>query len=359
MTDLATSDVFLVGSVPVASDDSQEVFRLCAAALGDRVFALPDGETGARRMWIGALGETTFSRHPDLEDAPDLGAPFGGFRVKSGVTSISLQGLLPYADAALASWKTFTQLRAAGEVPAGVRLQMSVPTPHAAVGGYFADVETEWPLLMGAYRAAIVADIERVLDVIPAEDLAIQWDFCTELVDIVGADVGQRVADEVWPWNPGGSADEKLEQHTSAQYVAPLSASIPPQTLLGYHICLGTWPQAPAVPARDLTRAVQAANALVANTPRAVDFLHLPSVRDADREFFAPLADLDVASARVFIGVESKDGREALVRRAGAAREFLPSFGVSHYCGYGRDLEDEMPDLLSVLRDGADELARI
>jgi hypothetical protein len=134
MTNLSTSDVYLVGSVPVASDGSEEVFRLCVGALGDRVFALPDGETGPRRMWIGALGQTTFSRHPDLEDAPDLGAPFGGFRVKAGVTTISLQGLLPYADAALASWKAFTQLREAGDIPAGVRLQMSCrpPTPRSA-----------------------------------------------------------------------------------------------------------------------------------------------------------------------------------------------------------------------------------
>jgi len=54
----------------------------------------------------------------------------------------------------------------------------------------------------------------------------------------------------------------------------------------------------------------------------------------------------------VFLGAEWKDGREALLRRVKAAREFLPSFGISHYCGYGRDTVERMPQLLDVIRAG-------
>ena len=53
MSRLQESDVFLVGSVPLES--AEEVFRVCSEKVGDRVFALPDGELGPRQMWILAL----------------------------------------------------------------------------------------------------------------------------------------------------------------------------------------------------------------------------------------------------------------------------------------------------------------
>lgn len=356
MTQLGNSDIFLVGSIPVASDTPEEALRLCAKSVGDRVFALPDGEVGDRRMWIGGLGKTTFSRHPDLEPAPDVAGPFGAFRLKSGSNDISLNGYLPYADAALSSYGIFRELRKSGAIAADVRFQVSLPTPHAAIGGYFGDTKREWPMLLRAYEKAIVADIARMIAGIPAGDLVIQWDYCTEICDIVGTDSGQRSIDGLWPWNPQASAEEKFAQYTGASYIAPLAAQIPEQVLLGYHICLGTWPQVPFASARDLTYVVRAANAIVKHTPRRIDFLHLPVVPTAGREFFAPLTRLDIGDARVFLGVEAKDGREALLRRARAAREFLPSFGISHYCGYGRDTVNDMPALLGDLRAGADGL---
>jgi|KBSMisStaDraftv2_1062788.scaffolds.fasta_scaffold01482_12 hypothetical protein len=356
MTRLDKSDIFLVGSVPVAGDTPEEALRLCADSVGDRVFALPDGEVGERRMWIGGLGKTTFSKHPDLEPAPDVAGPFGAYRLKPGVTTISLVGYLPYADAALSSYKCFSALRSSGAFPADVRFQASLPTPHAAVGGYFGDTRREWPMLLRAYEKAIVADIARMVAGIPAKDLAIQWDYCTEICDIVGTDSGQRSLDGLWPWNPQATAEEKFAQHTGASYLAPLSARIPEDVLVGYHICLGTWPQVPFAAARDLSFVVRAANAIVKNTPRRIDFLHLPVVPTAGREFFAPLTKLNIGTARVFLGVEAKDGQDALLRRARAAREFLSSFGISHYCGYGRDAVDVMPTLLSDLRAGADRL---
>ena len=79
--------------------------------------------------------------------------------------------------------------------------------------------------------------------------------------------------------------------------------------------------------------------------------------KEADRQFCAPLTDLHVGEARVFLGLEWKDGRDAMLRRAKAAREFLPSFGISHYCGYGRDTVEQMPELLADLRAGADALS--
>ena len=144
--------------------------------------------------------------------------------------------------------------------------------------------------------------------------------------------------------------------HRKGIYRAADRRSSPAEVLYGYPLCLGTWPKCPLTPVQDLTFVVRMANAIVANTPRQVDFVHLPMTKEADRRFCAPLADLDVGEARVFLGVEWKDGRDAMLRRAKAAREFLPSFGMSHFCGYGRDFVEQMPELLANLRAGADTL---
>ena len=45
------SELLLVGSLPADSADS--ALSLAAGFFGDLVFALPDGETGPRRAWVG------------------------------------------------------------------------------------------------------------------------------------------------------------------------------------------------------------------------------------------------------------------------------------------------------------------
>ena len=69
--------------------------------------------------------------------------------------------------------------------------------------------------------------------------------------------------------------------------------------------------------------------------------MHLPAMPGADEAFFEPLSELAVGDARVFLGIELADGPEAMTKRGEAARKYLPRFGVSHYCGYGRDDKGE------------------
>jgi hypothetical protein len=72
-----------------------------------------------------------------------------------------LKGYLPYADAAISSHRQFRELRDAGELPRDLRFQVALPTPHAAIGGYFV---RDWPMLQAAYHDAIVDDISRMLE---------------------------------------------------------------------------------------------------------------------------------------------------------------------------------------------------
>ena len=78
----------------------------------------------------------------------------------------------------------------------------------------------------------------------------------------------------------------------------------------------------------------------------------MPSTAEAVREYFEPLADLNIGTARVFLGIGHRDGTEAV-----AARDFLPDFEISHYCGYRRDDRERTTQLLSELRVAADLLA--
>ncbi|MBV8905077.1 MAG: hypothetical protein JOZ22_15725, partial [Acidobacteriia bacterium] len=110
--------------------------------------------------------------------------------------------------------------------------------------------------------------------------------------------------------------------------------------LVGYHLCYGTFPEWPMYEARDMGLLVRMANFAAANSGRAVDWLHLAGpryLRSEDHRFFAPLSDLDVGDAHVFLGIVlPMDGAPGLQRRYRTAFRFLKDFGVALYCGFGR-----------------------
>jgi hypothetical protein len=347
--------------------------------LGDHLSALPDGEVGDRSWWCAGLGKMTFSKHPEIlvrDDAPAGPVPtkvaaskhdalahnetffddLGKYRLKPGTTRIDLEGYLPYADAAIASYKSFRKLKDKGDLPADVRFQVDLPTSNAAIYPFFADT-AEWPVMMAAWQRAATDDIRRILEVVPANELALQWDYCAEMMAIV------QTASGIKPRSQRDLVDNETPEQTFARltspaYIGAMSDDIPDEVRYGFHVCLGTFPKFPGAEADDLSLVVRAANKLVKNSPHRVDFLHLPSVVDADRDFFAPLRDLDIGDTKIFLGVGHRDDRESIAARARVAREFLPKFGISHYCGYGRDDRHHISDLLSELKGAAEILAR-
>jgi hypothetical protein len=287
-----------------------------------------------------------FSRHPDLVRLPDVPVPWGAYAVRDGVEHLSFDEIYPYADFALESYATFRRLRDRGEIPAGSRFQVSLPTPHAAIISYFVD-RGAWPRVLEAWAAAMRRGYERMLAEIPAEDLVIQLDYCTELSEILG--------DPELPSRPEGTQEERLERFTGRAYVESMTCGLPETVMLGYHICLGTWPSWPRNPQTDLSLVVELANRLIASTPRRVDFLHLPAMADAGEAFFAPLRDL-TPGPKPFLGIECRDGADALRRRADAARVHVEDFGIAHFCGYGREDAERIDTLLADLAAGAQTL---
>ena len=359
------AEVFLVGSMVVPSDTVDEAMGLAADLIGGQLCAIPDGEVGPRLMWAPGAGGRAFENHPDfVVDEAAAGSEsiiglIGRYRLKPGVTEVSLDGRFDYADSAISSYRHLLQMRERGEAPDDIRFQVSLPTPMPVVAPWFGD-PADWPVMYSAVWRALHVELARILEVIPANELAISWDYCTEICELVDLTYGHNDCRTTlgMTWMPERSYDEALAAHTAPEYIEPMSHGVPDEVVLGYHFCLGTAPPKgfPSTPIEDLAPVVRVANIVVERTPHRVDYIHLPAMADSNREFFAPLADLRVGDARVFLGIEQRDGVERLVERGRAAQEFLPSFGISHWCGYGREVAGELPKLLSDLHEGANQL---
>ena len=330
MAPRVTSDLLLVGSLPAASTDA--ALRAASEFFGDLVFALPDGETGPRAAWVGYERERLVRPHPDVETLEETGSPTGiprhayetpVFRVRPGVTELRWDSW-PRIDDAIASYQEFRALRAEGVIPAGLRFQVGLPFPSSALNGFKADFAADYPVAERGFEDLVARELRRLTAAIPPRDLAIQWDVAYEVLDLEG----------VLAWTAPGAWER------FAGPVGRLTRLIPPEVLVGYHLCYGTFPEWPMYEARDMALLVRMANYAVANSGRPVDWLHLAGpryLRSEDDRFFQPLDGLEPGDTSVFLGIILPvDGVPGLRRRKATASRHLAEFGVAMYCGFGR-----------------------
>ena len=137
------------------------------------------------------------------------------------------------------------------------------------------------------YAEATRAEIARIVENIPSNELAIQWDCSTEVQDAYGA-------------IPGFPLEGAIER--SLGEVRALSPDIPPDVALGYHFCFGTLGGWPRFAPDDLGQAVKLANAVIEASGRRVDWIHIPVLDRADEGFYEPLRDLKADGSRVYLG---------------------------------------------------------
>ena len=330
MNQRVTSELLLVGSLPAESTDA--ALRAGTELFGDLVFALPDGETGPRAAWVGYEREQLARPTPDVVVVHETTSPTGiprhayetpVFGIREGVSELRFDAW-PRIDDAIASYEQFRALREEGVIGAGLRFQVGLPFPSSALNAFKADFARDYPIAERAFEDLVARELVRLTDAIPAEDLAIQWDCAYEIQDIEG----------VLAWTSEGAWER------FAGPVTRLTRLIPSDTLVGYHLCLGTFPEWPMYEPHDMSTIVRMANFAVAESGRAVDWLHLAGpryLRSEDERYVAPLADLAPGDARVFLGiVQPLDGLAGLRRRHVTASRFLEDFGVAMYCGFGR-----------------------
>ena len=321
----------LVGSVPL--DDAETVFRTVARGLGRHLARLPDGETGARRDWI-AWQYGVLCATPGLAPIPVGDRHYLRRQMVQlvGERAAPRFGALGYADAAIASFAIFDRLQREGAIPAGVRFQVSLPTPLAPVTVFVAPDDRA--LVEPAYQARMLLELRRILDAIPHERLAIQWDVAVEIGLLAGA----------WPAHFAGVERGVLDR------LGLLGDAVPPDVALGYHLCYGDFGHRHFVEPDDAALLVRTANALAAR-PRALAWIHMPVPRGwTTPAAFAPLGALALtASTQLYLGlVHVTGGLELARRRVQLAGEVVPRFGVATECGWGRRPREEVAILLDL-----------
>ena len=293
------------------------------------------------RYWIDGIAYRVLNGHPEIETlrrpAPDENGverwrPLGihdqfRFRVKPGVKEVRFGDpgwRLGYTKDAVNSYFVFRQLKKEGVLPAALRFQVSLPLTYSAVTLFFVDPE-DHPRIVPGFTAALRAEVAKMIELIPPEDLAIQWDLAVE----------NRYIEGTLAREGAGAAGREAERLTApAREISPY---IPEQLALGDHSCFGTLDGWPSRQPPDLTGSVILLNAAVAASGRCVDFLHLPTLGSAEDAFFVPLQDLRVDGARVYLGAihHMHAAADGLSRQLRAAHKSLPSLGSLRLAGAG------------------------
>ena len=328
--------VHLVGSVPLAS--TEVVLRTVAAEIGDRLRRIPDGETGPRSDWI-VWQLPIFTAQPALEVVPPA---LGSWRPLPRVRLADEQhpervrfDTLGYADAAIASYRTFARLKRDGVVPVACRFQISLPTPLAPVCAFV--VPEHQRLLEPLYEAQLLAELAVLLDEVPHDQLAIQWDTNFEFGMLEGVF-------PVWFDDVKGGILERLLR---------LSRHVPHDVELGYHFCYGDVQHRHHTDPADARRLVEVANALAASLGRPLNWLHMPVPRERlDETYYTPLAELRLRpETELYLGlVHYTDGVDGSGRRLEIARRFIGEFGIATECGWGRRARATLGPLLEIHR---------
>ena len=334
----------LVGSVNYP--DAETTFRTAATVLGGHLKRIPDGEVGKRFHWImfqpDVLGQADGIERIGDEPIPmPAGLDARPLRLADGVDAATIAlPPLGYADAAAESYAEFVRLREEGVIAAGTRFQVSLPTPLAVISSFF--FGDDRAVIDPVYTAAMVNEVERIVEAIPADDLAIQWDVASEMGIIEQASGYGATMQAWWPGDPFDGLVDRL---------AALIDVVPAGVEVGVHLCYGDVGETHFVEPTDTANLVRFANAVTAAAHRELAWVHLPvPIERDDAAYFAPLAGLTIGeNTELYLGVvHRQDGVDGTTRRIDAARSFVEVFGIATECGIGRAPAAETAGLLAI-----------
>jgi len=232
-------------------------------------------------------------------------------------------GELCYAREARSSYADFLAARSARELPSNVRFQVDLPTPFAVTAVFTPG--KDFLVIEEAYTKAMLRELETICAAIPHSDLCIQWDVCQEMIawdgqsDIFTPDSIQDVE---------GELTKRMKR---------LCEAVPADVEMGVHLCYGDPEGKHIINPRDGAREVAFANAIVKAVKRPITYIHMPVPIDRfDDAFFAPLKDLNLGAAQLYLGLVHPDGAENMKRRLALASKHVTNFGIGTECGMSR-----------------------
>lgn len=309
----------LVGSVPL--DSARTVMTEVARHLSRYLDRIPDGETGSRLAWVGWQKER-ISANPAFiaSDQLDHYGRAALFKLRAGADLSDLRfDTLGYAEAAIASFAAFKELKAAGVIPSETRFQVNLPTPLAITAAFF-DLATQAPV-EPRVEEALLRDLDKIAGAIDPEQLAIQWDVAIEFAIL-------KAGLPAWFSDPNEGILVRLVR---------LGDAVPESADLGFHLCFGDLDHKHFVEPESLAPLVELANAVSFGVTRPVKWFHMPVPRDrSDADYFRSLRDYR-ANADLYLGLlHLTDGLDGAKARIAAASQFRDDFGIATECGFGR-----------------------
>jgi hypothetical protein len=332
--------VHFVGSIPLP--DAETVFRTLSGAVGPHLVRLPDGETGIRKTWIRFL-QDVLAANPAIEPATDV-PPFKftqwdgkvlreipRLRVKPGAKPSPNAFKTGYADMAIESWGRFERLQKAGEIPAQVKFQISIPTPIAPT--YNNMVPADRPKILPALVQHFIGEVEKIAKALPNDRIAVQWDVCQEVLAWEG-------------YYEPGPIDFRAE---TIDVLGEIGDAVPEGIELGYHLCYGSPADEHCVQPKDTGIMVEMTNAIVAVVERPIEFIHMPVPKGrTDDAYFAPLKKLKLPpETQLYLGLIHHDDAEGDANRLAAARRHTRVDGIATECGMARGDPARLPALLA------------
>ena len=324
----------LVGSAPV--ETPAQMFALAVDHLGGHLKRIGDGEPGERANWI-RWQAPRLGQSPQLRAAnPDATyRQLDQFVVDEDAGEVELVNL-GYADAARSSYEVFAGLKDEGDIPPQVRFMVGLPSPLSVVTMYVAPGSRQ--TLLAPYTSAMLEQLTEILTAVPHDQLAIQWEVCIEFGILEGL------------WTLLDSDDQgEAAKAGIAHHIVALGSAVPDDVELGYHLCYGDAGHQHFTEPSDTTHLAWAAQTLIDEVTRPIQWIHLPVPRDrTDDDYFAPLADLAIpADTELYLGlVHQTGGLNQTQQRIAAARRSVSRFGVATECGLGRRPLDTIPELM-------------
>jgi hypothetical protein len=289
-----------------------------------------DGGSAAGRLW--RVPSPRSNRH---WRAGEFGPALD--RLASDPTAAVSLGI---AAAAFIDFGPVRLAKQAGRLFRATPFVVAFPTPYTIIAGL--DDARFSPALMAAVERCLVAEIRELLQAVPAEELAIQFDVCAEtrIWESRGRELG----------GPRELPERLLES------AVKIAEAVPVESGLGWHFCSRGSRAGVGAP-HDAAQVTRLAGAIIASTDRQPHFVDIPvpASRD-DADYFAPLANLALwPTMDVFLAlVHAGDDVEKAWRRFYAASTVLSRFGISPACG--SPPEQVLPVLGQLLARGAPEV---
>lgn len=340
-----------VGSIPL--DSSEAVFRQLSREVGAFLRRIPDGETGERARWI-RFQQTMLEGHPAIEvDASEPPLPvlqsdgtvlreIRRLRLKPDIDEARVVFDTGYDRAALGSYETFRRLRDEGAIPQGVRFHFALPTPMATGLMYVSPNGRE--RYLRCYERSLLTALGNIVSKIPHDELSIQFDVCQEVL----------MFESYFPEGNAGYEEAIFQQF------GRLSAAVPRDVELGFHLCYGSPGDRPLIRLSDAHVLVELMNGIGTFAERRVHFIHIPVPRHATDDFFAPLASWRrPAGTQLYLGLLQYDDTVGNRARIDAALRVVRDFGVAAECGFGRTDPERVLGLLAGHRAAARLLASL